>query len=773
MHNWKSIAISPRWLMLAFLWFHLPSATAETPRNFFSNPGFELGRDGWNLGKGGKTEARFTVDEKDRAEGQSSALLTVDSIDDWGVQFGQTFAAGLKGKTYTFAAFAKCTGEPVEIGLEIERNANPYDRAVGRKFTLTKDWKELHVTFTVEKDFSQGWFAYISCTQPKAQFRLDMVRLYEGAYVPYEQIAKEEAETSGVRVFDTGAPSASSLAGDALAGRSGWTQLAEDDVSHAFKGDAVIANARVAMVLRRESAGVEVYSLDPGKPAMRAILAPADGKDPAKLASFTIAENSLGNVAVEVTFSPPQGDKSALRCELKAGQPIVQTEARDGLTALRVEAPSRFLVVPDFFADDVVIAADDLPVATADLPSDNVVLHLLPGGDAIVMTVVKTSEEDVRVVLAREGDQRMIRSSELRYGKDGKIWVAILAAPAIWHAQEIAREQAGKIVRTSWKAPFPAQWRTDWQRDDHLTDSWEMLNERSDGKFEKRGLFGGPETVPADRKRWTTVLGMFEYPCWVDKNGQGNLQPLKRSAASFRGPAVIYPLSRGSATALDVFTVVDIVRETLGVGPCEYVLDVEGQQSQYKGMATCGVRDTLNPIYANHEQKQRRKEIEKTLDALMVFVRHIRGRIEGYVAFGHEMLDYLAKQKTAHPELADRIGELEKLAGMIDAKLALRKVQIKTPDDVAKTVEEFRRTVLDDESDDAANKCKRFTAAWVDVGGNQDELVGECRWVVKMLRQKAGLLMATDPHMAEIAKEIRRRSQIVLRNPAVHEGARH
>jgi hypothetical protein len=42
-----------------------------------------------------------------------------------------------------------------------------------------------------------------------------------------------------------------------------------------------------------------------------------------------------------------------------------------------------------------------------------------------------------------------------------------------------------------------------------------------------------------------------------------------------------------------------------------------------------------------------------------------------------------------------------------------------------------------------------------------------------MIRQRAGLLMAVDPRVAEIAKEIRRRSQIVLRNPANHEGARH
>ena len=157
----------------------------------------------------------------------------------------------------------------------------------------------------------------------------------------------------------------------------------------------------------------------------------------------------------------------------------------------------------------------------------------------------------------------------------------------------------------------------------------------------------------------------------------------------------------------------------------------------------------------------------------MVFIRHIRGRIESYVAFGHETLDYLAQQKSAHPELANSLSELETVARIPDVKFAARKDAIKTPDNAAKMVEEFRATVLDYDGDDALASCKRFTEGWVEIGGNQDELAGECRWAVKMLQQTAGLLIATDPRMAEIGKELRRRSQIVLRSPAIHEGARH
>jgi Carbohydrate binding domain len=748
-------------------------AAAESPKNLFANPSFELGRGGWQLDKAGKTEARFSLDEKDAACGQNCAALSIGMVEQWGVQFGQHMSAGQKGKTYTFAAFGQSTKEPVEMGLQIERSASPWDRAASGKFILTTNWKEFHVSFTVEKDFSPGWFAYVSCTQTNVQFRVDMFRLYEGSYVPYQEIAQQEAVVAGVRVFDSGTPSPGPLSPALLAKRDGWTEILEDELSHKFKGDAVVLNNSIALLLRHGARGAEVYSLGPDAPSMRAVLTPTVGTNSSTLSGFKLVENTAGAAAADVAFTAADGRAIALRYTLKFGQPVVLTENRNGATGLRVDAPCRFALMPDFFADDIVVDAAELTAAETDLPSDNLVLHLLPDRQAMVMAVVKTAEEDVHIDLSGEGDERMIRSSSIRYGKDGKIWVAVLAGREIWHRQDITREQAAEVIRLDWTAPFQAQWRTDWRREEGLMDSWDMLNQRPDGGFVKYGVFGAPDLIPPDRKRWTTVLGNFSYPCWLDKDGRGWLQPLKSSALHFQGPAIIYPLNRVPATGLDDLTVVDIVRNTLGVGPCEYILDVEGQQSQYKGRATCAVRDALNPIYSQNQQKQRREEIERILQDVVIFIRHIRGRITGYVDFSHETLAYLEQQALAHPDLAGPLAELEKTARVIDAKLAARKNEIKTPEDAAAMVEEFRKSVLDYEGDDALAKCKEFTEAWVKIGGNQDELAGECRWVVKMLRQKAGLLTAADPRMADVAKEIRRRTQVVLRNPAIHEGARH
>ena len=449
----------------------------------------------------------------------------------------------------------------------------------------------------------------------------------------------------------------------------------------------------------------------------------------------------------------------------------MRIESSSSADWLAIEAPCRFVAIPDFFADDIVVDAADIPVDAAELPSENFLLHFLAGGDALVMSVAGSPDQDARVTLSGQGSDRRIGKSEVSFGQQRRIWVAVLEAPRIWHEQAVQAQDADKVLDLQWTHPFAAQWRVDWRRSDGLTSSWEMIAEKGNGDFEKYGWFGSPNSIPADRRRWTTVIGWFAYPCWIDHGGQGHLQPLKKGG--FSGPALIYPINRVSSTPLAAYTVVDVVRATLGVGPCEYILDVEGQGTSMKGRATCATRDALKAIYSAGQQKEKRREIETILDEVNVFVTHIRARIEEYRDFGRQTSDFLAQQKQTHPELSSFLTEMETLAHRIEEACQQREEKIQTPQYVKNLTDEFRRTLLDAEGPEAVAKCKEITEAIVVVGGNQDELVGECRQAVKVLRQRAGLAMATEPRATSIAEEIRARTQKVLRNAASYEAPRH
>ncbi len=144
--------------------------------------------------------------------------------------------------------------------------------------------------------------------------------------------------------------------------------------------------------------------------------------------------------------------------------------------------------------------------------------------------------------------------------------------------------------------------------------------------------------------------------------------------------------------------------------------------------------------------------VNRTLDEGLAFVMHIRGRIERYMEFGRKLRPYLEERKKARPDLAGPIGEIVKLLDEMESRYAARREEIKTPEHVARMNEDFRKNVLDYEGPGALDRCKEYAKALVTIGGGQDELSGECRWVLKAIRQKAGLLMVTEPKMAEVAE---------------------
>ncbi len=561
----------------------------------------------------------------------------------------------------------------------------------------------------------------------------------------------------------------------------------------AFKGDAVVSNGRIIAVLRKQGASLEVYGekADGAVARMSLRLVTGTGEPAASLERAALIENTKGSICLEASFKTAKGAEVAGKFRIKRGDVAVQTEPGPGASKLRVECPGRFVVLPDFFADDITIDATKLPVASAELPSENFVLHMTgpspqplspaagergrgEGGDAIIMCVFENRQQDVKITLTGEGEKRHITGSEIGF-ENKKVWIALLEASGIWHNRLLKADDTGKIIPLDWTMPFPADWRVDFPRVNDLTDSWAMLlQEKAGSQYEKPSFLGsGGDRIPSSRKRWNTVLGEFSYPCWSDAERKGYLQPLKSEVLKFQGTAVIYPINRVKQTPLDAYTVVDVMRNTLGVGPCQHILDLEGQKIEYKGMATCAARDKLTGIYQNKQQKEKRTEADKTLDDALVFVKHIRGRITRYVEFGHKIRDYLAEQKKAHPELKEFITEMETLNYEIDNRYSRRQEVIKTPDYVAKMNEDFRKNVLDNDGPDALKLCKKYAEALVEVGSSQDELSGECRYAIKALRQRAGIMMALDPRVAPIATEIRNRTQEVMRNPASHEGARH
>lgn len=584
---------------------------------------------------------------------------------------------------------------------------------------------------------------------------------------------------------------------------AGAVRLEEDDKTHSFRGHPVLMNDKIVAVLELDSPALAVYARQTLGSKLVARLQPiCDERLDMKRTAIVIKENSRSTVSVEVTFRSPHDELRLVTYELSAGEPFIKTTATAGVEKLRVHAPCRFAVLPDFFGDDIVVDAAAIPVAHAELPSENFLLHMMHGGEAILMTVSESRDNDIAVQLSGDSasgnSSKEIVSSDIFFGNKPHIWVAVLAGEGIWHQRAVAAEDAGKVMRLDWQMPFPALWRVDWSKTDKLTESWEMLLQDPTGKYvmqnwlgQKEGEgqnfgaeFGARDWNKPNRQRWNPVLGSFKFPCWVDNDRVGYLQALEQpknrkenNTPTFAGPAIIYPIDRVQAapftTPLENFTVVDLVRMTLGVGPCQYILDLEGQKRNSRGVATCFARDVINAIFKEGSQLHQAKTIEEHLDLCVAFIGNVRERIDQYVQFGHEMTAFLEEQKRFHPAQAEFLNEMLAVTARLDVVFEQHRERIRTPADARQNAESFRATLLTYTGKDAYEKCAAQMSVFTSIGGAQDETVADCRMIVKTLRQRSAMAMAVNPDLKVIATEIRRRTQVILRKATAYEAPRH
>src|SRR5205807_1955392 len=99
------------------------------------------------------------------------------------------------------------------------------------------------------------------------------------------------------------------------------------------------------------------------------------GESAERLDRVALVENAKGTACLEASYKTQRGQAVTARFRLKRGDIAVQVEPGSGAGRLRVECPSRFVVLPDFFADDMLIDARAIPPNAAELPSENFVLH--------------------------------------------------------------------------------------------------------------------------------------------------------------------------------------------------------------------------------------------------------------------------------------------------------------------------------------------------------------------------------------------------------------
>jgi hypothetical protein len=412
----------------------------------------------------------------------------------------------------------------------------------------------------------------------------------------------EEAGQPFVRLYDTGTQSFNPLPHATVAAKEGWVQVPAGDKEHKFKGDVAFGNERFTVVLRAKGGGAEVCT-STGPKFLMVLNPEALASEVERAAAFRIVENTSGAVAVEATLTGP----ITVTFRVAVGQPYVEVWPGAGLGELWVLAGPSQIVVPDFFGDDMVFPANRFGLTGVRLPAENFVLGLSDRIDSITMCVWQHRSASAQAVSCRDRNEMMFAGWRIDCIKGKCIWVAFLEGN-IWPERLVSAEDAGKAL--DWKPPFAAKWRADLIRENGFADSLTF------------------ESPPA-------------------------LTP---------GRYIIYPLDRTKATPLTEFTPVDILRNTLGVGPCQYILETEGLAS--------ADNPTPDQVMTWVEKQLKKKggkdaadDIRERLKAMVELVGRTEARIKRYADFAAEMKQLLASDNSeAGLKLKATVGALAQAA---------------------------------------------------------------------------------------------------------------
>jgi len=375
------------------------------------------------------------------------------------------------------------------------------------------------------------------------------------------------------------------------------------------------------------------------------------------------------------------------------------------------------------------------------LPAENFLLGMLDGGRAMTMCVWTSGRQQAEAVLRLgspgvEGRPRTIGAWEIDGVKDKPVWVAFLEGAGIWHAQAIPT--GGPVeAPLDWQPPFPARWRGDVLGKGGFAESWNFSAATGDE---------GPTAPAPDR-----------CPCRLD-GGRAlvRLDAAKADSAAAQPTILVYPIDRDRSTPLATFCPMDVLRNTLGVGPCQYILQTEGLPAEASPTPDAAM-DWVEGQFKKKKEKRSADEIRQLLAQMVEHVKQAQARIDRYALFAKQIRSLLETGASAGAApLVDRLGPIAKTIAQVSAG------------DPAAAPAAHRAAKLADEvvdligKKDALADCQRLGLEIRRIGAVQDRALSKCRMSVRWLKQQAHAAAVPGSQAAELARQIEAEAEKAL-----------
>jgi len=549
-------------------------------------------------------------------------------------------------------------------------------------------------------------------------------------------------------LVDTGKTAANPLVQEDFTAKIGWQVLGEDDLQHQFAGDAVILNDKLAVVIRRQARAAEVYARGEKSWKQRAVLTirTADNALAVRLADIKTIENNPGAVMLQLDYATEKDDKITVAYRLTTGQVYLEVQPGAGMGNLCTRIDSSYLVVPDFFGDDMVWGAESFDGEKIGLPAENYFLHLLADRAGLVMAVWEADGIDAAGVLARQNGKNNISGSEIGCAKDKRIWLAFIEDKNIWYEQNIPGHQQDENLKLNWQAPFPAKWRADFLGKGNFSQSWNFSG--TDDEETSASAAGGSGC------------------CRLDNNqAYINLSQLSMGNSHAYTTVIVYPLDRSRATDLTMFCPIDIMRNTLGVGPCQYILEKENLGAQLHPTPD-QVVSWVEKQFEKKKEKALAGEIKSRFEQMLDHIDRARARIGEYRDFAGQVRN-LTEPIAGDQKIAEAVKALQETADQMEKTIAGMTDEAKNPQAARQLADKITALIG---KDNVLRDCRQWGSKLKAIGAAQDKTISQCRMAVKWLRQQCMMMGQTSassvepkyPQIAELVGKIQKMSLKML-----------
>ena len=570
------------------------------------------------------------------------------------------------------------------------------------------------------------------------------------------------------------------------------TSLAED-----LPREFNIENKRIAVELNEKSFGPKIYYKINGQKKLAAILRPAiSAADVAvKLDTANITKIDDETIVLDASFQTESGAKLSIKFLVKQDMPTIEIISSHNANLIKIQADYSYAIMPDLFADDLVIDPRHIDAKNLYLPSDNQsLLGLIDDGDAIIVCNWLSNNNEITVAI---NDKKLITEITIPLNNNGQnpgIWLSLLGHNEIWHLSGTTGLRIDNHKQLDWEVPFEAAWRANYLRIDKkaagLTDSFWNARMNDDGTFKmveallQMEIIEGNYVIDGlqEQKRiirrsvlnentgsgWWTYRGWFIQPFFTDR-GSAFLKLPKYDgtrAIRYKGSIIIYPLLSNDGISKNPKTVEDVLANTFGSEYLEIMdlqdLNKRPEKDYYP--PTCTTTKYCEQIFEMNDDQYRREQIAAILSQMELFVRYTRQRLQEYLDWHKELQQLCDKNKAADDQLTAQVQEIEEIINRIPQQFTRAKRKLRSPEKLEELADKVI-TLTNYDSRMKLRKYKLFSKQIRTIGNAQDELLGQFREIAKITRQKATLLYAQqpDPNIRSFLAAVRTKTQEILR----------